>query len=78
MAGLSSFGGGGGLSASASASSSSGPATGGPLGLNISGINTGYSAGSQGTGGSAAGVPQYVWLAGLALAAVIALKMVRG
>ena len=77
MAGLSSFGTGGGFSASASASSSSGPATGGPLGLNISGINTGYSTGSQGTGGAAGGVPQYVWLGGLALAAVLVLKMVR-
>lgn len=77
MAGLSSFGTGGGLSASASASSSSGPATGGPLGLNISGINTGYSAGSQGTGGGASGVPSYVWIVGLALFGLIALKMVQ-
>jgi hypothetical protein len=76
MAGLSSFGGGGGLSASASASSSSGPATGGPLGLNISGINTGYSSGSQGTGGAGGSVPSYVWIVGLALFGLIALKLV--
>lgn len=77
MAGLSSFGTGGGFSASASASSSSGPATGGPLGLNISGINTGYSTGSQGNAASGAGsVPSYVWLVGLAIFGLIALKLV--
>jgi hypothetical protein len=77
MAGFSSFGGGGGLSASASATSTSGPATGGPLGLNISGINTGYSAGSQGTGGGAGTVPSYVWLAMVAVFGLVALRMLR-
>lgn len=75
MSGLSGFAGGGGYSASSSAKS--GDASGGPLGLNISGINTGYSAGSQGTGGAGGGVPEYVWLGALALFAVVALKLVR-
>lgn len=77
MAGLSSFGGGSGLNASASANSTSGPATGGPLGLNISGINTGYSYGQQGTGGGGATVPSYVWVGALLIFALVALRMVR-
>lgn len=77
MAGLSSFGGGSGLNASASATSASGPATGGPLGLNISGINTGYSYGQQGAGGGAGTVPAYVWLALVAVFGLVALRMLR-
>lgn len=77
MAGLSSFGGGGGLSASASSSARSGDASGGPLGLNIGGINTGVSLAPQGTGGSSSGIPAYVWIAALGLLAVIALKVLR-
>jgi len=79
MAGLSGLAAGG-FAASASSSATSGPATGGPQGLNISGINTGYSLGAQGTGGgsSTGSVPSYVWVAGLAIFALIALKMVRG
>jgi hypothetical protein len=77
MSGLSGFAGGGGYSASASSSANSGPATGGALGLNISGINTGYSASAQGGAGGAGGVPSYVYLGGLALLAVIALKLVQ-
>ena len=76
MSGLSSFGGASGYSASASSSANSGPATGGALGLNISGINTGYSTGSLGTGGAGA-IPSYVWPAALAIAAIVALKLVR-
>lgn len=76
MSGLSGFAGGGGYSASASSSANSGPATGGALGLNISGINTGYSTGSLGTGGGA-GIPSYVYIGALALLAVIALKLVQ-
>jgi hypothetical protein len=66
--------GGGGYSASASATSTSGPATGGPLGLNIQGITTGNASnGSQGTGGAST-IPLY---GALALLAVIALQLVK-
>jgi hypothetical protein len=78
MAGFASgLAGGGGLSASASASSSSGPATGGALGLNIQGITTG-NASNGGQSTAAGGLPEWALLAGLALLAVIALKLVRG
>lgn len=69
--------GGGGYSASASATSTSGPATGGPLGLNIQGITTGNASnGSQGTGGGGA-IPPALLYAGIALLAIIALKLVQ-
>lgn len=70
--------GGGGYSASATATSTSGPATGGPLGLNIQGITTGNASnGSQGTGGSGGAIPPALLYVALALLAVIALKLVQ-
>lgn len=81
MAGLSSFGGGSGFSSSIapSATSTSGPATGGPLGLNISGINTGYSSGSLGNAqaSGASSVPAYVWIGLIGILGLVALRMLR-
>jgi hypothetical protein len=69
---------GGGYSLNASSSAKSGPATGGPLGLNIQGITTGYASnGPQGTSGGAGGVPGYFWPAAMAIAALVALKIGR-
>jgi len=79
MAGLSSFGGGGGYNVSPSATSTAGASTGGPLGLNIAGINTGYSSGSLGNAGSSGsgGVPAYVWIGLLAVVGLVALKVLQ-
>ncbi len=62
MAGFSSLTGGGGLSASSSAKS--GDARAGDVGIQIGGINTGTQS----------VVPEFVWIAALAIAALILLR----
>ena len=70
---------GGGYSASASSSASTGPASSGfgaSGGLFIQGIATGGSAGQAASGvpGDSSGIPSYVYMAAIALLAVMLLR----
>ena len=76
MSGLSGGMGGGGYSASASSSASTGPASSGfgGGGLFIQGITTGGYAGQAGAPVGSSGVPEWVYMAAVALLAVMLLK----